>query len=69
MLSPFTASDLASMLEWRNGKHWDSSRVLRRLGLTRSLSRGVHRYQEHVHYEVAVKMALAMGLDPVDVDL
>ena len=64
--SGMTACQLARDLEWWNGvegrgRRPDASRVRRTLGITRSRRR--------INRRLALKVALAMGVDPVDVGI
>lgn len=61
---------VAVRLGWytRKGKP-DSSRVLRKLGMSISATHGVRGYQRSMRPDVAARMAEAIGCDPFEVGL
>lgn len=70
-----TAGEVARNMGWaRKRSGWDvikadDSRVLRSLGLRGYVSNGRKIVRSKIEYDTAVQLALAMHLDPVDVDL
>ncbi len=59
LISGMTACQLAKDLDWYSGRRPDASRVRRTLGITGSRKR--------INCRLAEQVALAMGVDPVDV--
>lgn len=62
--------DLARWLDWtqagkrvREKRSYDTRRVMRVLGISKTYSNGVWRKQETMKYETAVQFADALGMD------
>lgn len=69
--SPFNAGQVAKSCGWlKDGVTGDSSRVLRPLGLKAYKNgQGMTTTNRNIDYDNALKIAEALGLDPVDVGL